>query len=74
MARNKNPEETVNRILDTAYRLFLEKGYEQTSIQDIINHLGGLSKGAIQPDACRDSGSKGLKRKGKVKGDLSGIH
>ena len=47
MARNKNPEETVNRILDTAYRLFLEKGYEQTSIQDIINHLGGLSKGAI---------------------------
>ena len=47
MARNKNPEETINRILDTAYRLFLEKGYEQTSIQDIINHLGGLSKGAI---------------------------
>lgn len=47
MARNKNPEETVNRILDTAYRLFLEKGYEHTSIQDIINHLGGLSKGAI---------------------------
>lgn len=47
MARNKNPEETVNWILDTAYRLFLEKGYEHTSIQDIINHLGGLSKGAI---------------------------
>ena len=47
MARNKNPEETVNRILDTAYRLFLEKGYEYTSIQDIINNLGGLSKGAI---------------------------
>ncbi len=47
MARGKNPEETVNRILDTAYRLFLENGYEYTSIQDIINHLGGLSKGAI---------------------------
>ena len=47
MARNKNPEETVNRILDTAYRLFLEKGYEHTSIQDIIDNLGGLSKGAI---------------------------
>lgn len=47
MARNKNPKETVNRILGTAYRLFMEKGYEYTSIQDIINHLGGLSKGAI---------------------------
>ncbi len=47
MARNKNPEETVNRILDTSYRLFLEKGYEYTSIQDIIDNLGGLSKGAI---------------------------
>ncbi len=47
MARNKHPEETVNRILDTAQRLFLEKGYEQTSIQDILAQLGGLSKGAI---------------------------
>ncbi|MFR7442576.1 MAG: TetR/AcrR family transcriptional regulator [Sellimonas intestinalis] len=32
---------------DVASRLFLEKGYEHTSIQDIINNLGGLSKGAI---------------------------
>lgn len=47
MARNKHPEETVNLILDVAFRLFLEKGYEHTSIQDIIDHLGGLSKGAI---------------------------
>ena len=47
MARNKHPEETVNRILDTAQRLFLEKGYEQTSIHDILAQLGGLSKGAI---------------------------
>lgn len=47
MARHKNPEETVNRILDVAYRLFMEKGYEYTSIQEIINQLGGLSKGAI---------------------------
>ena len=47
MARNKHPEETVNLILDVAYRLFMEKGYERTSIQDIINNLGGLSKGAI---------------------------
>lgn len=47
MARNKHPEQTVNLILDVAFRLFMEKGYEHTSIQDIIDHLGGLSKGAI---------------------------
>ncbi len=47
MARNKHPEETVNLIVDVALRLFLEKGYERTSIQDIIGQLGGLSKGAI---------------------------
>ncbi len=47
MARNKYPEETVNLILETATRLFVQKGYERTSIQDIIDNLGGLSKGAI---------------------------
>ncbi len=47
MSRNKHPEETVNLILDVAFRLFMEKGYEHTSIQDIIDRLGGLSKGAI---------------------------
>jgi AcrR family transcriptional regulator len=47
MARNKHPEETVNRILEVSLRLFLEKGYEYTSIRDIIDGLGNLSKGAI---------------------------
>lgn len=47
MSRNKYPEETKNLILETAAKLFIEKGYEHTSIQDIINNLGGLSKGAI---------------------------
>ncbi|MCI9215916.1 TetR/AcrR family transcriptional regulator [Lachnospiraceae bacterium 42-17] len=47
MARNKHPEETINLILDVAFCRFMEKGYEHTSIQDIINNLGGLSKGAI---------------------------
>jgi len=37
----------VNLILETATRLFVQNGYERTSIQDIINNLGGLSKGAI---------------------------
>ena len=47
MARNKYPDETVALILDTAQRLFLEKGYEHTTVQDIIDNLGGLTKGAI---------------------------
>lgn len=47
MARNKYPEETINLILDVSLQLFLEKGYEQTTIQDIVNGLGGLSRGAI---------------------------
>ena len=47
MSRNKYPEETVNLILDVSERLFLEKGYEHTTVQDIIDNLGGLTKGAI---------------------------
>lgn len=47
MARNKHPEETVARILDTALELFTTKGYEDTSIQDIVDNLDGLTKGAI---------------------------
>ena len=40
-------EVTEERILDVAQRLFLEKGYENTTIQDIVNELGGLTKGAV---------------------------
>ena len=47
MARNKYPEITVEKILDAAQRLFLEKGYENTTIQDIVGELGGLTKGAV---------------------------
>ena len=47
MARNKYPEVTVEKILDVAQQLFLEKGYDNTTIQDIVNHLDGLSKGAV---------------------------
>lgn len=46
MARNKYPEETVKKILDVSYRLFLEKGYDHTTIQDITDALG-MSKGAV---------------------------
>lgn len=47
MARNKHPEETVAKILDVALELFFARGYDNTSIQDIIDHLGGLTKGAV---------------------------
>ena len=47
MARNKYPEVTEERILDVAQRLFLEKGYENTTIQDIVDELSGLTKGAV---------------------------
>ena len=47
MARNKHPEVTEERILDVAQQLFLEKGYENTTIQDIVDGLGGLTKGAV---------------------------
>ena len=47
MAKNKHPEDTVARILDVAMRLFVERGYEQTTMQNIIDELGGLTKGAV---------------------------
>ena len=47
MSRNKYPEETVTLILDVAQTLFIDKGYEHTTMQDIIDNLGGLTKGAI---------------------------
>lgn len=46
MARNKHPEQTVELILSAAAKLFTEKGFEKTSIQDILNELG-MSKGAV---------------------------
>lgn len=47
MARNKYPEETHQLILEVSTKLFFEKGYDQTSLQDIIDRLGGMTKGAI---------------------------
>ncbi|MDW5565825.1 TetR/AcrR family transcriptional regulator [Streptococcus mutans] len=47
MARNRNSHETRNKILEVSKDLFLEKGFDNTSIQDIIDGLGGLTKGVI---------------------------
>ena len=45
--RNKYPEETVQKILDASLKLFLEKGYEETTVLDIISEMGGLTRGAF---------------------------
>lgn len=47
MAKNKYPEESRQLILDVARTLFLEKGYDKTSITDIISQLGGMTKGVV---------------------------
>lgn len=47
MTRNAHPEVTRQRILDAAKKLFAQKGYERTTIQDILDELEDLSKGAI---------------------------
>lgn len=44
MARNKYPEITEARILDTATKLFLEKGWEETTVQDIVDELGDITR------------------------------
>jgi len=47
LARNKYPEITEQRILDTATKLFLERGWEETTVQNIIDELGDLTRGAF---------------------------
>ena len=47
MSRNKYPEKTQKLIIEVATKLFMEKGYEKTSLNDIVSNLGGLTKGAI---------------------------
>ena len=66
-------------ILETAERLFFEKGYEQTSIQDILDALslskGGFyhhfaSKEAILSEICENRVISGL---GQLKWELFGV-
>lgn len=47
MARNNHPKETIDKIVNTSMKLFFEKGYDSTTVQDILDNLGGLSKGAV---------------------------
>ena len=47
MPRNKYPEQTISKILEVSIKLFSEKGYDHVTIQDIVDQLGGMTKGAI---------------------------
>ena len=47
MPRNKYPEETREKILDAALRTFQEKGYEESTILDIVANMDGLTRGAF---------------------------
>ena len=40
MQITKDPQERKQEILETAMRLFQEKGYEKTSISDIAKAIG----------------------------------
>lgn len=44
--RNKDSKQTIEKILTVATTLFSEKGFDKTSIQDIVESIG-MSKGAI---------------------------
>ncbi len=46
MSKKYNSKQTKERIIATAVQLFMEKGFEKTSMQDIANTLG-MSKGGI---------------------------
>lgn len=46
MARHNHPEQTVEKILEVSHKLFVEKGYDKTTIKDIIDAVG-MSKGII---------------------------
>ena len=44
--RKNNPEQTRKHTIEAASRLFTEKGFDGTSVQDIVDAVG-MSKGAI---------------------------
>lgn len=46
MPRNKNPEQTIQAILDASLKLFCEKGFDETTILDIVEEMGA-SRGAF---------------------------
>lgn len=46
MPRKNNSAQTIENIIFVSAKLFVEKGYDKTSMQDIVDAIG-MSKGAI---------------------------
>lgn len=46
MPRKNNPKQTIENIICISAKLFVTKGYDKTSMQDIIDVLG-MSRGAV---------------------------
>ncbi|MDR1616206.1 MAG: TetR/AcrR family transcriptional regulator, partial [Syntrophomonadaceae bacterium] len=46
MTRKNNSQQTIETIINVSAELFAKKGYEHTTMQDIVDGLG-MSKGAI---------------------------
>lgn len=46
MPRKNNPKETVERVINASLKLFRVKGFDKTSMQDIVD-ASDMSKGAI---------------------------
>lgn len=46
MARKNNPKQAIENITTISAKLFAEKGYDKTSMQDIVDAVG-MSKGGI---------------------------
>jgi len=47
MPRNKYPELTVKKILEVSMQLFVEKGFEKTTVLDIVAGMDGMTRGAF---------------------------
>jgi len=47
MPRNKYPEETRQKIIEAGVKTFQEKGYEHSTILDIVSNMDGLTRGAF---------------------------
>ncbi|MFW7433329.1 TetR/AcrR family transcriptional regulator [Vagococcus carniphilus] len=47
MARNKYPERTRKAILESAAKLFTFRGWENVTIQEVIDDVGGITRGAF---------------------------
>ncbi len=47
MARNKFPEVTRKKIMDSAVRLFTLNGWNNVTVQDIVDDVGDITRGAF---------------------------